>query len=141
LSEYKLKRDADKKMANFKTLGNNGATSDNRDGQTAYLMAENLGVNVTVLEDKDSDCSTISLSAVEDARQRGFPLKFEMLPGPIMFNIAIRGEIDKQKCSAKEMLILMSVTITTQSGPLCMCGVRQIIVEEEMDHLRSEGRS
>jgi hypothetical protein len=39
LSEYKKKRDADKKKANFKTLGNNGATSKNRDGQTAYLTA------------------------------------------------------------------------------------------------------
>jgi hypothetical protein len=28
-------------------LGNNGATADNRDGQTAYLTAENLGVKVT----------------------------------------------------------------------------------------------
>jgi hypothetical protein len=33
LSEYKKKRDADKKKANCKTLGNNGATSDNRDGR------------------------------------------------------------------------------------------------------------
>jgi hypothetical protein len=48
LSEYKKKRDADKKKANFKTLGNNGATSENRDGQTAYLRAENLGVKVMV---------------------------------------------------------------------------------------------
>jgi hypothetical protein len=30
LSEYKKKRDADKKKANFKTLGNNGATSETR---------------------------------------------------------------------------------------------------------------
>jgi hypothetical protein len=29
LSEYKTKRDADKKKANFKTLSNNGATTDN----------------------------------------------------------------------------------------------------------------
>jgi hypothetical protein len=51
LSEYKKKRDADKNKANFKTLGNNGATSGNRNGQTAYLTAENLGVKVTVLVD------------------------------------------------------------------------------------------
>jgi hypothetical protein len=31
-SEYKKTRDADKKEANFKTLGNNRATADNRDG-------------------------------------------------------------------------------------------------------------
>jgi hypothetical protein len=37
LSEYKKKRDADTKKANFKTLGNNGATADNRDDQTKYL--------------------------------------------------------------------------------------------------------
>jgi hypothetical protein len=37
LSEYKKKRDADKTKANFKKLGNNGVTADNRDGQTAYL--------------------------------------------------------------------------------------------------------
>jgi hypothetical protein len=50
-SEYKKKRDADKKKANFKTFGNNRATSDNRDGQTACLTADNLGVKVTVLAD------------------------------------------------------------------------------------------
>jgi hypothetical protein len=72
-------------------------------------------------------------SAVEDARKCGFPLKVEVLPEPIMLNMAIRGESDKQKCSAKEML-LSAVTITTPSGPLCMRGVRQIIVEEDMDH-------
>jgi hypothetical protein len=51
LSEYKNKGDADKKEANFKTLGNNGATAANRDGQTAYLTAENLGVKVAILAD------------------------------------------------------------------------------------------
>jgi hypothetical protein len=55
LSEYKKKWDADKKKANFKTLGNNGATSENRGGQTAYLTAENLRVKVTVLADTGSD--------------------------------------------------------------------------------------
>jgi hypothetical protein len=39
LSEYKKKKDADKKKANFKTSGNHGATSENRGGQTAYLTA------------------------------------------------------------------------------------------------------
>jgi hypothetical protein len=97
---YKTKRDGDKKKASFKTLGNNGATADNRDGQTAYLTAENLGVKVTVLADTGSDFSTILCSAVEDARKRGFPLKVEVLPDPIMLNMAIRGESDKQKCSA-----------------------------------------
>jgi hypothetical protein len=126
-------KDAEKKRANFKTSGNNGATADNREGQTAYLTAENLGVKVTVLADTGSDYSAISRSAVEDARKRGFPLKVEVLPEPIMLNMAIRGESDKQKCSAKEMLI-SAVTITTPSGPLCMRGVRQIIVEEDMDH-------
>jgi hypothetical protein len=42
LSKYKKKRDAVKKRENFKTLGNNGAASDNRDGQTSYLTAESL---------------------------------------------------------------------------------------------------
>jgi hypothetical protein len=55
LSEYKKKRDADPKKANFKTLGNNGATSEDKDGQTAYITAENLGVKVTVLADTGSD--------------------------------------------------------------------------------------
>jgi hypothetical protein len=57
LSEYKKKRVADMKEANFKTLGNNGATGDNRDSQAAYLTAENLGVKVRVLADIGSDCS------------------------------------------------------------------------------------
>jgi hypothetical protein len=105
LSEYKKKKDADKKKANFKTLGNNRATSANRDCQTTYLTAENLGVKVTVLADTGSDYSAKLSSAVEDARKRGFPLKVEVLPEPIMLNMAIRGERDKQKCSATKMLI------------------------------------
>jgi hypothetical protein len=31
-------------------------------------------------------------------------------------------------------MLMSAVTITTLSGPLCMRGVRQIIVEEDMDH-------
>jgi hypothetical protein len=131
-SGYKKKRDANKKKANFKTLGNNGATDDNRDGQTAYLTAENLGVKVTVLAGTGSDYFAIQRSSVEDARKRGFPLKVEVLPEPIMLNIAIRGESDTQKCSVTEML-MSAVTIATPSGSLCMSGVRQIIVEEDMD--------
>jgi hypothetical protein len=114
-------------------LGNNRATADNRDGQTAYLTEDNLGVKVTVLADTGSDYSTIPRSAVEDARNRGFPLKVEVLPEPIMLNMAIRGKSDKQKCRATEMLMSV-VKITTPSGPVYMRGVRQIIVEEDMDH-------
>jgi hypothetical protein len=95
LSQYKDTRDADKKKANFKTLGNNRATDDNKDGQSAYLTAENLGVKVTVLAEKGSTYSAIPRSAVEDAKKRGFPLKVEVLSEPIMLNIAIRGESDK----------------------------------------------
>jgi hypothetical protein len=84
------------------------------------------------LADTGSDYSAIPRSSVEDASKRGFPLKVEVWPEPIMLNMAIRGEFDKQKCSAKEML-LSAVTITTPSGPLCMRGVRQIIVEEKLD--------
>jgi hypothetical protein len=50
-----------------------------------------------------------------------------------MLNMAIGGESDKQKCSAQELL-MSAVTIATPSEPLCMRGVRQIIVEEDMDH-------
>jgi hypothetical protein len=127
------RRDADKKKANSKTLGNNRATADNRYGQTAYLTAKNFGVKVTVLADTGSDYSSISRSAVENARKRGFPLKFEVLPEPIMLNMAIRGESDKQKCSANEIL-MSAVKITIPLGPLCMLRVPQIIVEEDMDH-------
>jgi hypothetical protein len=112
LSEYKKKRDADKKKANFKTLGNNGATSETRDGQTAYLTVQNLGVEVTLLADTGSDFSAIPRNDVEDARKRGFPLKVEVLPEPIMLNMAIRGEGDKQTCSETDML-MSAVTITT----------------------------
>jgi hypothetical protein len=65
--------------------------------------------------------------------KRDFPLKVEVLPDPIILNMAIRGESDKQKCSATEIL-MSAVTITTPSGPLCMKGVRLIIVEEEINH-------
>jgi hypothetical protein len=54
------------------------------------------------------------------------------LPGPIMLNMAIRGESDKQTCSVTKML-MSAVTITTPSGLLCMRGLRQIIVKENMD--------
>jgi hypothetical protein len=85
------------------------------------------------LADTGSDYSDILRIAVEDARKRGFPLKVDMLPGPIMLNMAIRGESDKQNCSATEMITL-AVTITTPSGTLSIRGVRQVIVDEEMYH-------
>jgi hypothetical protein len=133
LSEYKKKRDADKKKENFKTLGNIRETDDNRDGQTANLTSENLRVKVTVLADTSYDYSAISRSAVEDAKKRGFPLKVEVLPEPIILNMAIWGASDKKKCSAQDML-MSAVTIITPSASLCMRIVRQIIVEEDMDH-------
>jgi hypothetical protein len=105
LFEYKKTRNADKLKANLKKLGNNGAMAENRDGQTAYLTAENLEVKVTVLENIGSDYSAIPRSAVEDARKRGFPLKVEVLPEPIMLIMAIRVKRDKQTCSATEMLM------------------------------------
>jgi hypothetical protein len=86
-----------------------------------------------VLADTGSDYSAIPRSAVEYARKRGFPLKVEVLPEPIMPNMAIGGESDKQTCSATDIL-MSAVTITTPSGPLCMRGVRKIIVEEDMEH-------
>jgi hypothetical protein len=92
-------------------LGNNGATADNRYGQTAYLKTKNLEVNVTVLADTGSDYSAIPRSAVEDVRKLVFPFKAEVLPEPIMLSIAIRGENNKKKCSVKEML-MSAVTIT-----------------------------
>jgi hypothetical protein len=93
----------------------------------------NLGVKITVLADTGSEYLAITRSAVEDARKSGFPFKVEVLPEPIMLNMDIRSKSDQQKCNATEML-MSAVTITTPSGPLCMCGVRQIIFEEEMDH-------
>jgi hypothetical protein len=72
LSEYKEMRNADKKKANLKTLGINGAMADKRDRQTAFLTAENLGVKATVLAATGSDYSAIPRSSVEDARKRGF---------------------------------------------------------------------
>jgi hypothetical protein len=133
LAEHNGKKDADKNKANLKDLGGNKAIPDNRDRQNAYLTAENLGFKIIVMADIDSGYSTISRSAVEDARKRGLPLKIEVLPELIMLNMAIKGESDKQKCSATEVL-MSAVTITTPSGPLCMHGVRQIIVEEDMDY-------
>jgi hypothetical protein len=70
---------------------------------------------------------------VEDASKRGFPLKVEVLPEPIMLNMAIRGDSDKQTCSATEIL-KSAVTITKPSGPQSIRGLRQIIAEEDIDH-------
>jgi hypothetical protein len=131
LFEYKKRRDADKKKPNFKSSGNNGAKSDNRDGQTAYLTEENLGVKVNILADTGSYYSAIPRSSVEDARNRVFSLNVEVFPEPVMINMSIMVERDKQKCSAKEML-MSAVKISTPSGPLCMRGARQIIAEEDM---------
>jgi hypothetical protein len=75
LAEYTKKRYADKKKEILKTLGRNRAMAEYRDGQTAYLTAENLGVLVTVLADTGSDYSAIPRTAMEDARQHGFRLK------------------------------------------------------------------
>jgi hypothetical protein len=50
-----------------------------------------------------------------------------------MLNMSFRGESDKQKCSATEML-MSAVFIIMPSRPLCMRGVRQIIAQEDMDH-------
>jgi hypothetical protein len=122
-----------KKEANFKTFGNNGATSEIRYGQTAYLTAENLGVKVTILADTGSDYCAIPRSAAEDASKRGFSLKVEALLEPIMLNMAIRSESYKQRCSAKGML-MSAMTITTPLGPPRMYGVRHINVEEEISH-------
>jgi hypothetical protein len=133
LAEYKKKRVADKEKASPKSLGSNEAMAENRYEQTAYLMAENLGFKVTVLADKGCESSAIPCSAVENARKSGLPLKVEVLPEPIILNMAIKGESDKQKCSATDMLI-SAATITTLSWPVCTCLVRQIIVEVEMDH-------
>jgi hypothetical protein len=108
------------KLQNF---GQQQSDARVRDGQTAYLTAETLGVKVTVLADTGSDYSDIPRSVVEDARKRGFPLKVEVLPEPIMLNMAIRGETGKQMCNATEMF-MSTVTITTPSGPLCIRGVR-----------------
>jgi hypothetical protein len=105
LSEYQRKRYADENKANFKTLGSNRAMADNRDGQIAYLTAENLGVKITELADKNSDYSAMTRSAVEYARKRGFRLKVKVSPEPVMLNMAIRGESDVQKCSATETLV------------------------------------
>jgi hypothetical protein len=81
--------------------------------------------------------SAISRSSVKGKRMRDFPPKVKMMTEPIMLNMAIRGESDKQKCSATEML-MSAMKINTPSGPLRMRGVRQIIDEEEMGHLLIE---
>jgi hypothetical protein len=68
-SAHKKKKDVDKKKENVIKLGKNRAKADDRDGQTAYLTAENLGVEVTVLEDTGSYFSAIPCSAVMNARK------------------------------------------------------------------------
>jgi hypothetical protein len=95
--------------------------ADNRVSHTAYLTAENLVIKVMVLADTGSDYFAISRSAVKNTSKRGFPLMIEVLPEPIMLIMAIRGESDKQKCRATEML-MSAVSITTPLGPLCMRG-------------------
>jgi hypothetical protein len=112
LAEYK-------KKTNLKTLGSSRATAENRDGHTAYLTAEKLEVKIIVLADIGTDNSAKQRSAVRDVRKRGFSLKVHVLPEPIMLNMEIKGEIDKQKYIANEMLMLV-VKIITLSDPSCM---------------------
>jgi hypothetical protein len=92
LNDYKNNGDADKKKEYLKTLDINGATAENKYGQTAYLTEENLEVEFTMLADTGSDFSAISRSPVEDASKCGFPLKVEVLPDPIMLNMSIRAK-------------------------------------------------
>jgi hypothetical protein len=63
-----------KKKASLKTLSSNDSMADSRNELTAYLTAENLRVKVTVKADTGFDYSAISRSAVEYARECGFPL-------------------------------------------------------------------
>jgi hypothetical protein len=84
-----------------------------------------------VLADTGYEYSAISRSAVMDTRKCEFLLQVKVLPEPIMLNMGIRGENNKDKFRATEML-MSAMTITT---PLCLRGVRQIIAEEEIDHL------
>jgi hypothetical protein len=100
-----IKRDADKKDANLKTLGSDGLTAENSDGQTADLAEKNLGFNVTELAETDSNYSAIPCCAVNDETKRESSIKMDLLPEPIIPNMAIRGKTDNQKCSATEMLI------------------------------------
>jgi hypothetical protein len=93
LAEHKKKRDANKKKAILQYLERSGAIADNRDGQTAFLKAKNLGVKVTVLVDTGSEDSAIPSSAMEDTRKRGLPLKVKVLPGRIMLNMARQTEL------------------------------------------------
>jgi hypothetical protein len=92
-----------------------------------------LGVKVTVLADIGCYYSAIPRSAVEDARKSLFRIKVGVSLGPNMLNMAIRGENEKQKCSATEML-MSAVTIIKSSRTLCLRGVRKACAEEEMDH-------
>jgi hypothetical protein len=75
LSEYKIKRDADKKKASFKTLGNNGAISDNRDGHTAQCCG--------------------------GRKETWLPSQGRGVAGAHHAEHIIQGKSDKQKCSAK----------------------------------------
>jgi hypothetical protein len=132
LSEYNLKRDADKEKVNLKNLGNNRATDNNR----VWPDRVSHGRESRRSRYWQTQALTTPLYRAVLLRTQGFvySLKVEVLSEPIMLNMAIRGKGDKQTCSATEML-MSAVTITTPSGLLCMCGVRQIIVEEDMDHL------
>jgi hypothetical protein len=133
LSEYKNKRDADKKNANFKKIGQQQSDV----GQQRWpdrvshcgesrIQGRGIGRNRLCLLRYTAPCCG-------GRKEAWFSLKVTVLPEPIMLNMAISGESDKQKCSATEML-MSAVTITTPSGLLCMRGVRQIIVEKDMDH-------
>jgi hypothetical protein len=56
----------------------------------------------------------------------------EKIPKPIALSMAV-NEKDKTKIVVKEVL-KSPVAISTPSGPLCMRGLLQVIVEEDMDN-------
>jgi hypothetical protein len=103
LSEYKKTRDADKRKANFKILATTERRMTTEMARPRISLRENLGVTVTVLGDAGSDYSAIPRSSVEDVMKRGFPLKVEVLPEPIMLKM----------CSAARTNVVLQIVMST----------------------------
>jgi hypothetical protein len=130
LAKYTKKRDSDKKKANLKTLGRNEVTADNRDGKTTYLTAEALGQSsgrhrLILLSYTAQFCGERKEAWIS-SQGKGFA-------GPYHAKQWYQGR-KRQTEMQCDRNAYVAGDDHHAVGPPCMRGVRQMIVEGDMEH-------